>query len=121
MLGGGDRDWTRRGFLAALATAVVARPAEAADLDGFLDLSARLCAVPRARLDRTLGARYLGALSAWARPADFRNPGPALEEAILEAWFSGIVETPGGLKVLERRTLAWDALPHAAPPGFCGR
>lgn len=114
--------WTRRAFLAALALALAARPAGAAvGLDAFLDLSAGLCEVPRERLDRALGARYLRALLGWARPSEFRNPGPALQQAILEAWFSGIVETPGGLRVLERRTLAWDVLPHAAPPGFCGR
>lgn len=113
--------FTRRAFLAAAAAALVARPAEAADLDAFLDVSARLCEVPRARLDRGLGARYLHALSAWARPGDFRRPGPALRQAILEAWFCGTVETPSGVRVLERFTLAWDAVPHAAPPGFCGR
>lgn len=113
--------WTRRAFLTSAVVALLARPAEPADLEGFLDLSARLCEVPRSRLDRALAARSLQALSAWARPSDFRDPSPALEQAVLEAWFCGVVETPGGLRVLERRTLAWDALPHAGPPGFCGR
>lgn len=132
--------WTRRTFLVALATSASLglRPSAAEeDLGGFLDLSAALAEVPRERLSPAHAARYSEAIRLWARPDDLRalvraarqgRLGEALEvparrrlaEAILEAWYTGTVETPGGVvRIAGADALAWSVLPHAGPPGTC--
>lgn len=132
--------WTRRSFLASLAMAALPGSfvvASEVDLEGFLELSARLAAVPRARLSPVHAARYLEALRAWSRPGDLEHLVEAcrhdrleqalreprrrrLAEALLEAWYTGTVETPSGVvRVAGGEALAWDAIPYAGPPGTC--
>lgn len=119
---------TRRALLAAVAAAIMAPPAQAAlGLEDFLRLSADLCGVPAARLDRGLAAKYLASVRAWARASDLaalsRGAGGQrkLAEAILECWYTGLYETGGGLRVAAYEdALAWEAA-GVTPPTVCAR
>jgi hypothetical protein len=136
--GGGRRD---SGALAAIK-----KKASAADLDGFVRLSQLVTGIEQ--LPRDHAAAYLEALDAagldlppsrliekggfsggsgpatlaeFERSALYRKPGVrASAEAVASAWWSGMVPTRNGEKVVTfLDALVWRAQPWAQPPTEC--
>ena len=124
---------SRRSFVAlcgaAPALAVAAPSAsEAARLDAFRDLSARLTGFGLADLDAGFAADLLAALLEAGHGTGIEallagqrgSEAAALETAIAAAWYSGILPLSSGPVVgALRDALVWKAVDFASPPGMC--
>lgn len=127
------RGLRRRAFAALCAAAPVAVAAATVTAPGgnvraFLALSAKLTGFPAAELDSSFAATLDGALRHAghgarldALAAGQRRAGcEALEAAIVDAWYSGVVPHASGPAVATlHRALIWRAAPFARPPSVC--
>ena len=127
------RGLRRRAFAALCAAAPAVAAAATVSAPGvaaaaFLALSARLTGFPAAELDSSFAAQLrralrdaghgsrLAALAAGERCAGCE----ALEAAIVDAWYSGVVPEANGAVVASLHgALIWRAAGFARPPSVC--
>ena len=113
---------------AAPAIAVAANATQAAPVQAFRALSARLTGFPASALERGFADALWQALAdaghAPALAALLRGEGgpdsAALEVEIAAAWYSGVLPAPAGAIVATLHdALIWQTLTFASPPSTC--
>lgn len=97
-----------------------------ASVHDFMALSARLTGFPVSALSAGVGALLFegfqarGSLPAKAIASN-ASVSPALSAEIVAAWYSGVVTTPTGPKVVTHsEALVWHSAEFLHPPGQCG-
>ncbi len=95
-------------------------------VDAFLALSQKLTEKPE--LDHSLAAAYLKAFKALGKGpalADLADAHPnaadkALAEAVIGAWYTGLISVDSGLRLVTYDdALLWQSMDYTKPPGFC--
>jgi hypothetical protein len=129
------RDFLLAGLAAAIAAAGAGGFSAALYAEGaigaeqFLAFSKAL--TKAADLDGGIGKTLLGGFLAMGKgaalaqlagnPANAAAKNPALANAIVAAWCSGVYDTPGGQDVATfDQALLWNALSYTKPFGECG-
>lgn len=118
--------WTRRNLCKVLvlgaAWSLSGTQPMASPIDGFLELSARLCGVPRNWLSPSVGEIYLQELRDWGvdwtRLEHKANSGYA--QALVRWWYSGCCESDAGdRRVCWEEALIWRLNDWSPPPTVC--
>lgn len=101
---------------------------QARPTDAFLKLSSQLTGFPVSELDPELGLLYRALVDSADSPSleallqgEDSSERERVERQIIELWYSGILPTDTGSKVVAfQNSLGWRALDFCAPPSYCG-
>ena len=131
-MAGANAGLSRRAFAAfcsaTLGTAAMAASPQAARVEAFVELSARLTGFPADTLDRRFAAALVQALSATGHQSalealladDDCADCAATEVEIVSAWYSGLVPQESGAVVgTLNDALIWRTATFATPPSVC--
>ena len=131
-MAGANAGLSRRAFAAfcsaTLGTAAMAASPQAARVEAFVALSARLTGFPASILDRRFAATLLHGLAATGHQSaleavladDQCADCSATEIEIVSAWYSGLVPQESGAIVgTLNDALIWRAAAFATPPSIC--